>query len=255
MPEEPMPEDSIPEKPDSSIETSVIPDTLVDRIDSGISLLLKVILAVGAILEAIQGNWLYAISTAGIVIVAFLPMLLGYRFHVRIPPEFELLAVIFVYASLYLGEVHGYYLKYWWWDMFLHAGSGLILGIFGFLLVYVINEHEDLEMHMKPGFVALFAFMFALGMGTLWEITEFALDQLLGMNTQGGGLVDTMSDLIIDGIGALIISILGYGYLRTTQIDSFLERWIYHFIVLNRRIFSHRKHIEKNDGHQANDNQ
>jgi len=242
-----MPEESTQEKPDSSITMSGIPDTVVDLIDRGISLLLKIILAVGVILEAIQGNWLIAVTTAGIVIVAFLPMLVGYRFHVRIPPEFELLAVIFVYASLFLGEVHGYYLKYWWWDILLHTGSGLILGIFGFLLVYVLNEHEDLKMHMKPGFVCLFAFMFALGMGTIWEIVEFALDQLLGMNTQSGSLVDTMSDLIVDGIGALIISLLGYSYLRTAKIDSFLERWIHHFIVLNRRIFSHRKNIMKND--------
>jgi hypothetical protein len=59
MPKESMPEDSIPEKPVSSIATSVIPDSLVDRIDSGISLLLNVILAVGAILEAIEGYWLF----------------------------------------------------------------------------------------------------------------------------------------------------------------------------------------------------
>ena len=232
----------MPEEPDNTIITSDIPDSLVDRIDRWISLVLKIILAVGAVLEAIQGNWLYAIFTAGVVIVAFLPMLLGHRMHVRIPPEFELLAVIFVYASLYLGEVHNYYIKYWWWDILLHTGSGLILGIFGFLLVYVINEHEDLEMHMKPSFVGLFAFMFALGMGTLWEITEFAVDQLLGMDTQGGSLIDTMSDLIVDGIGALIISIYGYIYLRTKQSDSFLERWIQHFITLNRRYFPHRKH-------------
>ena len=232
----------MPEEPDNTIITSDIPDSLVDRIDRWISLVLKIILAVGAVLEAIQGNWLYAIFTAGVVIVAFLPMLLGHRMHVRIPPEFELLAVIFVYASLYLGEVHNYYIKYWWWDILLHTGSGLILGIFGFLLVYVINEHEDLEMHMKPSFVGLFAFMFALGMGTIWEITEFAVDQLLGMDTQGGSLIDTMSDLIVDGIGALIISIYGYIYLRTKQSDSFLERWIQHFITLNRRYFPHRKH-------------
>jgi len=249
-----MPEEPIQDKMDSSVSTSSIPDTVVDLIDRGISLLLKIILAVGAILEAMQGNWMVAITTTGIVIVAFLPILLGYRFHVRIPPEFELLAVIFVYASLFLGEVHGYYLKYWWWDILLHTSSGLIMGVFGFLLVYVLNEHEDLEMHMKPGFVCLFAFMFALGMGTIWEIVEFALDQLLGMNTQGSDLADTMSDLIVDGIGALIISILGYKYLRANQADSFLERWIHHFIVLNRRIFSHRKNIRKNDVHQTHEN-
>ncbi len=235
----------MPEESNNQTTTSNIPDTLVDRIDRGISLLLKIILAVGAVLEAIQGNWLNAVATTGVIFAAFFPMLVGYRFHVRIPAEFELLAVIFVYASLYLGDLHGYYLKYWWWDILLHTGSGLILGIFGFLLVYVINEHEDLEMHMKPSFVGLFAFMFALGMGTIWEIFEFALDQFLGIDTQGGSLVDTMSDLIVDGIGAFIISILGYSYLRTAQTDSFLERWIQHFINLNRRFFPHRKYRRK----------
>ena len=235
----------MPDESNNDTSTSNIPDTLVDRIDRGISLLLKIILAVGAVLEAIQGNWLNAVATTGVIIVAFLPMLVGYRFHVRIPAEFELLAVIFVYASLYLGDLHGYYLKYWWWDILLHTGSGLILGIFGFLLVYVINEHEDLEMHMKPSFVSLFAFMFALGMGSLWEMFEFVLDQFLGMDTQGGSQVDTMSDLIVDGIGAFIISILGYSYLRTTKTDSFLERWIQHFINLNRRLFPHRKYRRK----------
>jgi hypothetical protein len=235
----------MPEESNNHTTTSNIPDTLVDRIDRGISLLLKIILAVGAVLEAIQGNWLNAVATTGVIIVAFLPMLVGYRFHVRIPAEFELLAVIFVYASLYLGELQGYYLKYWWWDILLHTGSGLILGIFGFLLVYVMNEHEDLEMHMKPSFVSLFAFMFALGMGSIWEMFEFVLDQFLGMDTQGGSQVDTMSDLIVDGIGAFIISILGYSYLRTTKTDSFLERWIQHFINLNRRFFPHRKYRRK----------
>ena len=235
----------MPEESNNYTTTSNIPDTLVDRIDRGISLLLKIILAVGAVLEAIQGNWLNAVATTGVIIVAFLPMLVGYRFHVRIPAEFELLAVIFVYASLYLGELQGYYLKYWWWDILLHTGSGLILGIFGFLLVYVMNEHEDLEMHMKPSFVSLFAFMFALGMGSIWEMFEFVLDQFLGMDTQGGSQVDTMSDLIVDGIGAFIISILGYSYLRTTKTDSFLERWIQHFINLNRRFFPHRKYRRK----------
>jgi hypothetical protein len=229
------------ESPDNDIPSSEIPEELINRLDWWISLSLKIILTLGAILEVIQGNWLNAVATFGVVIVAFLPILLGYRFHVRIPSEFELLAVLFVYASLFLGDVRGYYLKYWWWDILLHTGSGLILGIFGFLLVYVINEHEDLELDMKPSFVALFAFMFSLGMGTIWEIFEFSLDQLFGMNTQSGSLVDTMSDLIVVGIGALIISILGYGYLRTAEIDSFLERWIHHFFVLNRRFFPAKK--------------
>ncbi|MFT4564015.1 MAG: hypothetical protein ACI9BW_003777 [Gammaproteobacteria bacterium] len=211
-----------------------------DRFNRRLTALLKVILITGAMLELLQGDWLTAIATLGVVVITFLPVALGQRFDVRIPPEFELLAVIFVCASLFLGEVHGYYLKYWWWDSLLHTSSGLLLGIFGFLLVYVMNEKEDLQFSLKPSFVALFAFAFALAIGVIWEIMEFAIDQTFGTNMQKSGLVDTMWDLIVDGLGALTISILGYGYLSTAGSESFLERWIHHFIIINQRFFRDR---------------
>jgi hypothetical protein len=100
---------------------------------------------------------------------------------------------------------------------------------------------------MKPSFVALFAFMFALGMGAIWEIMEFAIDQTFGTTMQKSGLVDTMWDLIVDGLGALTISILGYGYLSTAGSESFLERWIHHFIIVNQRFFPERRSTNDSD--------
>ncbi len=194
------------------------------------------------VLALLQGRWLAAITTTGIIIVTFLPLILGRRFAVRIPPEFEVLAVVFIYASLFLGEVRGYYIRYWWWDAILHAGSGFLLGILGFLLVYVLNERDDVELNMRPHFVALFAFMFAVGMGAIWEIFEFAMDQFFALNMQKSGLIDTMWDLIIDTGGALIISLLGWSYLSTAGSDSFLERWISAFVDANPRLFTFRKH-------------
>ena len=61
------------------------------------------------------------------------------------------------------------------------------------------------------------------------------MDQIFGLNMQKSGLVDTMWDLIVDTIGAAVIAILGYGYLRTSEVDSFLERWIERFLRENRR--------------------
>lgn len=222
---------------DNDAAKTVMSDRMIYRLDWWISFILKAILAVGVMLEILQGNWLNAFATLGIVIIVFLPLILSHQFHVRIPSEFEVLTVVFVYASLFLGDLKGFYVKYWWWDILLHTSSGLIMGILGFLLVHVINEHESLEAHMKPSFVALFAFMFSLGMGAIWEIFEFTLDQVFGMNTQAGGLQDTMVDLIVDGFGALVISSIGYIYLRTTKEDSFIERWINKFIRLNKRFF------------------
>jgi uncharacterized membrane protein YjdF len=64
---------------------------------------------------------------------------------------------------------------------------------------------------MNPGFVALFAFVFAIALGTLWEIFEFAMDQIFGLEMQKpmfgdpSGLTDTMWDMIVNAIGAGIV--------------------------------------------------
>jgi len=189
----------------------------------------------------LQGRYQAAIEVAIILCITFLPLLLGQRFQVKTLHEFESLAVVFVSMSLFLGEVQGYYARFWWWDIVLHTGSGFLLGILGFLLVYVLNEKEDIELDLHPKFIAFFAFIFAMGMGSVWEIFEFSMDQLFGMNMQKSGLVDTMWDLIVDGVGALIISILGWGFLRTRERDSFLEKWIDSFIDKNPHLFKSNK--------------
>lgn len=210
---------------------------LTTNIQKRLTLFLQLTLLFGVLFAGLQGRWLAATVTAGIIGVTLLPLVLGRRFAVQIPPEFEVLAVVFAYASLFLGEVHGYYIKYWWWDVVLHIGSGFLLGILGFLLVYVLNEVKSVDLHMRPRFVALFAFMFAVGMGALWEIFEFGMDQLFGLNMQKSGLVDTMWDLIVDAGGALVIALLGWSYLSKAGSSSFLERWIAAFVRANPRLF------------------
>lgn len=211
-----------------------------------LTFVLQAILFAGAVAAIWEQQWLNAVITLGIIVITLVPLFLK-RFDVFIPPEFELLAIGFVFASLFLGEVRGYYERFWWWDIALHAASGFLLGITGFLLVHVLNEIKHIEMHMKPGFVAFFAFLFAVGMGAIWEIFEFGMDHFLGTNMQKemlgdpSGLTDTMFDLIVDTLGALIISILGYGYLKTSGNTSFLERWIRAFIDSNPRLFVRRR--------------
>jgi uncharacterized membrane protein YjdF len=106
-----------------------------------------------------------------------------------------------------------------------------------------MNETEDIGMSMKPGFVAFFAFLFAVGIGALWEIFEFSMDKTFGTNMQKpmlgdpSGLTDTMWDLIVASVGALVISVFGYVYLKTGNKGSFIERWISAFVKLNPRLF------------------
>lgn len=208
-----------------------------------LTLALQAILVIGVVAELWAGQWFAALVTSGIILLTLFPLLLARRFSVFIPPEFALLAIVFVFASLYLGEVHDYYGRYWWWDIALHTGSGFLLGIVGFLLVHILNETAEIGLHMKPGFVAFFALLFAVGVGALWEIFEFGMDQVFGMDMQKAmlddpsGLTDTMWDLVVDTIGGLVIAVLGYGYLKAAGNESFLIRWIHAFVEHNPRLF------------------
>ena len=129
-----------------------------------------------------RGNWLPAFTASGIIGVTLIPFFVERRVRVHIPPQFQLMGIAFVFASLFLGEMRGYYTRFWWWDIVLHTSSGFLLGIVGFLLVHVLNEIEKIGMHLKPGFVSLFAFLFAVGLGALWEIFEFTMDTFFGTN-------------------------------------------------------------------------
>lgn len=238
----PSEETALPPEQEPQVPPVTPPETVTTReLHRWISIFLKSTIAIGALLLFIEGNYQAAIESLIIMCVTFAPLIMASYFHLKIPLEFDTIAVVFIYMALFLGEVQGFYGRFWWWDMVLHAGSGFLLGITGFLLVYLLNEDKKADMHLTPGFIALFAFTFSQGLGSLWEIFEFGMDQFFGLNMQKSGLVDTMWDLIINASAAATISLLGYGYLRTPSIDSFLERAIDQFIRENPRVFRKRR--------------
>ncbi|MEK6951342.1 MAG: hypothetical protein AABX13_06490 [Nanoarchaeota archaeon] len=218
---------------------------LADRIQLGLSYVLQAILIVFFFVFLARESWLNVFLTAGILILTFLPGLIRHNYKVFLPVEFDLLAILFIFATLFLGEVHSYYTLFWWWDIVLHTSSGFLLGIVGFLLVYLLNEEKRVHIKMKPGFVALFAFVFALAIGAAWEITEFTLDATLGLMMQKAshldpsGLTDTMWDLIVDSLGAGLIAIIGYFYTRKGEFLLF-DRMVHRFVERNPKIFEKR---------------
>ena len=53
--------------------------------------------------------------------------------------------------------------------------------------------------------IIAFILTFTLAAGVVWEIYEFTCDQVFGTDLQHGN-IDTMVDLIVDLIGALIVA-------------------------------------------------
>ena len=193
--------------------------------------LLRLVMAIAFMLAVYKQHWQDVFTIAGILILMFAPLVFNRTHIIKIPIEFELAAIVFAFASLYLGEVHAYYTKFWWWDIALHATSGLLFGILGFLLVYILNEHESVRLNMRPSFVAIFAFAFSVSFGAVWEVFEFTMDQTFGMNMQKSmlgdtsGLTDTMWDLIVNIFAAGFVSLFGWRNLKM-QRHSLFDCWI-----------------------------
>ena len=84
----------------------------------------------------------------------------------------------------------------------------------------VLGRFEEDQWFMVGSAVTNLALSFALG--AVWEIYEFTMDSVFGTNMQkymldnGTALIgqaalqDTMKDIIVDAIGALVMSTIGY---------------------------------------------
>lgn len=163
------------------------------------------------------------------LVVINLPIILARRFRFEIPFLLYLLYIIFLYCAIFLGEVRSFYYVIPHWDVILHAFSSLMLGFFGMMVVTILNRDEHLVMTMSPFFVSLFAFCFAVTIGALWEIYEFTFDGILSLNMQKfmtadgtvlsghQALADTMKDIIVDALGALVSSTIGYFSIKSNK--------------------------------------
>lgn len=161
------------------------------------------------------------------------------------PNRLEIIITLFIFAAQFLGEMHGFYDKIPWWDTMLHTTSGIILGLVGFLFVYLSNENGDKNVNLSPIFVVIVAFCFALTMGVFWEFFEYGADRVFGYNMQKfrmpgqDGLVDTMDDLIVDAVGALIACIGGWIHMKKkkdTLFNDYFDGWFESEIIKNAEI-------------------
>ena len=151
-----------------------------------------------------------------------LPVYIEKKVGVEIPSNMMSVYVVFLYCAIFLGEVQNFYYKLPYWDMLLHTLSGGMLGALGFSVITYMNNSTKIPVNLSPMFVACFALCFAMSLGVVWEIYEFASDGIISTNMQkfaleNGELLlgrealsDTMEDLIVDFLGAFFVCTIGY---------------------------------------------
>ncbi|HTE21450.1 MAG TPA: hypothetical protein VK674_00225 [Candidatus Limnocylindria bacterium] len=204
--------------------------SLDDRLQWYLLLFLRVSVIGGMGLSAYYHEWgafLYSVLALALM---FLPELIKSRARLRLPIEFDVVLVIFMYASVFLGKAGAAYERFWWWDGALHTGAGFILAYIGFLVLYIKVGQKQLQASRL--LIGLMIFSVALAFGALWEIYEFGYDILFNGNAQRGSLHDTMWDLIVDGIGALVMARIGIGIIFDKP-RGFIARLTKSFVKAN----------------------
>lgn len=191
--------------------------------------LIQFVILMTVVTSLVTGNFFVSISGTIVLFVSFIPYYFERKTHIIIPWW----VTFFIALSLYLhiaGYSMGWYESgYPYYDKFAHLISSMTVAMLVFLLVLILNRYENIRFSRVMIFFSVF--LFTLALGSIWEILEFSIDQVFGnrlhFNTMlQHGLDDTMSDLIFNLIGGLIVASVGTWYLKRVDGSSIVDNFV-----------------------------
>lgn len=237
-------------------------------------MVLRVLVILVLVVQLQEGNFESAFLSILTLLLLFIPSFVQVTFRIELPTVLEIIVLLFIFAAQILGEIHGFYVRFPFWDTMLHTLNGFLAAAIGFSLVDILNKSEKLIFTLSPFFAVMVAFCFSMTIGAVWEIFEFCMDQFGGFDMQkdtvvqwissvhldptggntptgiknigevyvdgtalglGGyldiGLYDTMYDLIVNFIGAVVFSTIAYIYLRNQK----RVKWIGKFMMRRKK--------------------
>ena len=118
----------------------------------------------------------------------------------------------FVIMAVGLGTCMGLYAAIPWWDLLLHALSGLLCSVTIFILIIRWGGAK-----LAPAGCMVIIAVFTLGISGLWEIIEYITDAITGNDAQKvaeslaagkAGTADSMEDMLISLVGVAVFYIM-----------------------------------------------
>lgn len=182
-----------------------------------------------------------AIQSFLMLMCTYVPGFVERTGKVSVPNVMSVTFICFCLAHFVVGEIGELYIRSKTFDSILHTLSGSMIAILGFSIIRLLNNSEKVDLKLNPLFVSIFVVCFSITVGVLWEIVEFLADAIAGSNMQRysdsvtrepflgrAALFDTMKDLILDMIGALVVAVISYIDLKKrkthTAIKWFIEK-------------------------------
>ncbi len=211
--------------------------------------MLRALVLLVLVLEALKGDYYNVFLCGLTLVLFMIPTFVEHRLHIDVPNTLEIIILLFIFSAEILGEIQEYYLMFPFWDTMLHTMNGFLMAAIGIAMVDILNRSRKFKVRLSPAFVALVAFCFSMTVGVVWEFFEYGMDVFfhtdmqkdtwintiysVSLNPEGRnvaqqvivdsvvvngetwpgyldiGLHDTMKDLFVNFVGAVIFSLGG----------------------------------------------
>ncbi|KLK88876.1 hypothetical protein SZ63_06215 [Methanoculleus sediminis] len=151
----------------------------------------------------LAGEYFLGLSATVAFLLTMAPSLMTKNLRICFPWEINLLVAVSFYLHV-MGHVGEFYVTLApYYDKLTHLVSSVTVALLAFFLA-VLADHQG-EIRLTGPAIAVFILTATLAAGAVWEIYEFAVDQVFGTGLQLGN-TDTMSDLIVDLAGGAIVA-------------------------------------------------
>ncbi|ABN58302.1 MAG: hypothetical protein KO254_00245 [Methanoculleus marisnigri] len=161
------------------------------------------LILLAAVSSILAGEYFLGISAGTAFFLTMTPSLMTRNLRLCLPWEINLLVAVSFYLHV-MGHVGEYYVTLApYYDKLTHLVSSVTVALIAFFLA-LLADHQG-EIRLTGPAIAVFILTSTLAAGAVWEIYEFAVDQVFGTSLQLGN-TDTMSDLIVDLVGGAIVA-------------------------------------------------
>lgn len=145
-----------------------------------------------------------------------------HSFIIEVTPETATGLNIFIFIAVCIGSTVNNRTNFEHIDVLTHFVAGIISAYFGYDLANIIFRKRG---YLGPAVSSFFAICFAQFIAVGWEIYEFSMDSIYGLNLQRRetGVVDTMADFCICAAGS-VIGMLWVAFVRNGIIGKNKEK-------------------------------
>lgn len=147
-------------------------------------------------------------------------------FIIEVEYTAQTMLTVFIFVAVVIGSTVNNRTTFQHIDLVTHFTSGVISACFGYDFANIVYRKKG---DLGPAMSSLFALGFAMTLAVGWEIYEFSMDRIYGMNLQCSapnteyGLIDTMVDFIVCAVGA-VLGMLYIAFLRNGIIGKDKEK-------------------------------